>query len=224
MPRPPVRLRPTDDGLVLEEFSIYETYWPLIWNKVLPMTDLAIHVLEPNRRLDAIDRKILMVLEEDPAAGSRRGDPAPGRSGGPEQDRARYFGFCVGRERRSFGRLAAKVRRCGQRDARGDGVLSDGGRRRLHAARRGCGHAELRRVLQEADRRGATEECHVAFRDGEDQVGHRVAGAGGVSYLDRVPDAAPGRLAVRRRAGTHAGRNGSRVCSALFASLILRRA
>src|SRR5712671_3539224 len=65
MPRPPVRLRPTDDGLVLEEFSIYETYWPLIWNKVLPMTDLAIHVLEPNRRLDAIDRKILMVLQED---------------------------------------------------------------------------------------------------------------------------------------------------------------
>src|SRR3979411_2269026 len=65
MPRPPVRLRPTDDRLVLEEFSIYETYWPLIWNKVLPMTDLVIHVLEPNRRLDAIDRKILMVLQED---------------------------------------------------------------------------------------------------------------------------------------------------------------
>src|SRR3979490_3573983 len=65
MPRPPVRLRPPDDRLVLEEFSIYETYWPLIWNKVLPMTDLAIHVLEPNRRLDAIDRKILMVLQED---------------------------------------------------------------------------------------------------------------------------------------------------------------
>src|SRR5258705_4477272 len=30
-----------------------------------PMTDLAVHVLEPNRRLDAIDRKILMVLQED---------------------------------------------------------------------------------------------------------------------------------------------------------------
>ena len=29
------------------------------------MTDLAVHVLEPNRRLDAIDRKILMVLQED---------------------------------------------------------------------------------------------------------------------------------------------------------------
>lgn len=29
------------------------------------MTDLASHVLEPNRRLDAIDRKILTVLQED---------------------------------------------------------------------------------------------------------------------------------------------------------------
>ena len=29
------------------------------------MTDLAVHVLEPNRRLDAIDRKILTVLQED---------------------------------------------------------------------------------------------------------------------------------------------------------------
>src|SRR6201986_275948 len=29
------------------------------------MTDLAVHVLEPNRRLDAIDRKILMVLQDD---------------------------------------------------------------------------------------------------------------------------------------------------------------
>ena len=29
------------------------------------MTDLAAHVLESNRRLDAIDRKILMVLQED---------------------------------------------------------------------------------------------------------------------------------------------------------------
>src|SRR4030088_2517418 len=29
------------------------------------MTDLAVHLLEPNRRLDAIDRKILTVLQED---------------------------------------------------------------------------------------------------------------------------------------------------------------
>ena len=29
------------------------------------MTELAVHTLEPNRRLDAIDRKILTVLQED---------------------------------------------------------------------------------------------------------------------------------------------------------------
>src|SRR5438270_13258010 len=29
------------------------------------MTDLAVHVLEPNRRMDAIDRKILAVLQQD---------------------------------------------------------------------------------------------------------------------------------------------------------------
>src|SRR4029079_6206847 len=29
------------------------------------MTDVAVHVLEPNRRLDAIDRKILTVLQDD---------------------------------------------------------------------------------------------------------------------------------------------------------------
>src|SRR5882762_8950745 len=59
------RLRPTDNGLVLEEFSIYEGDQPRKWNKVLPMTDVAIQIHEPNRRLDAIDRKILTVLQED---------------------------------------------------------------------------------------------------------------------------------------------------------------
>ena len=29
------------------------------------MTELAVHTLEPNRRLDAIDRKILTVLQQD---------------------------------------------------------------------------------------------------------------------------------------------------------------
>jgi Lrp/AsnC family transcriptional regulator len=29
------------------------------------MTDLAVQLHEPNRRLDVIDRKILMVLQED---------------------------------------------------------------------------------------------------------------------------------------------------------------
>ena len=51
--------------LVLEDSSLYEDERSLIWNNVLFMTDLAAPVTEPNRRLDAIDRKILMVLQED---------------------------------------------------------------------------------------------------------------------------------------------------------------
>ena len=35
------------------------------WNKVLQMTDLAVQIPETSRRLDAIDRKILTVLQED---------------------------------------------------------------------------------------------------------------------------------------------------------------
>src|SRR5260370_4340406 len=61
------RLRATDNGLVLEEFSIYEDDQPRKWNKVLPMTDLAVQIHEANRRLDASDRKILTVLQEGAA-------------------------------------------------------------------------------------------------------------------------------------------------------------
>ena len=53
-------------GLDIEEFSLYEGLQPLKWNKVLLMSELATQLPEPNnRRLDAIDRKILMVLQED---------------------------------------------------------------------------------------------------------------------------------------------------------------
>jgi Lrp/AsnC family transcriptional regulator len=53
-------------GLDIEEFSLYEGLEPLEWNKVLLMSELATQLPEPNsRRLDAIDRKILMVLQED---------------------------------------------------------------------------------------------------------------------------------------------------------------
>jgi Lrp/AsnC family transcriptional regulator len=53
-------------GLDIEEFSLYEGLQPLEWNKVLLMSELATQLPEPNsRRLDAIDRKILMVLQED---------------------------------------------------------------------------------------------------------------------------------------------------------------
>src|SRR5712672_3734892 len=51
--------------LDIEEFSLYEGFKPHYWNKVLHMSDLTVQVHEPNRRLDAIDRKILMVLQED---------------------------------------------------------------------------------------------------------------------------------------------------------------
>ena len=53
-------------GLDIEEFSLYEGLQLLKWNKVLLMSELATQLPEPNsRRLDAIDRKILMVLQED---------------------------------------------------------------------------------------------------------------------------------------------------------------
>src|SRR5258708_10436458 len=61
----PAQLGRTNNGLVLEEFSIYEGDPSRKWNKVLPMADLAVQLHEPNRRLDAIDRKILTVLQED---------------------------------------------------------------------------------------------------------------------------------------------------------------
>src|SRR3989442_15914082 len=37
---------------------------PIVWNIIL-MTDLAVQLPEANRRLDAIDRKILAVIQED---------------------------------------------------------------------------------------------------------------------------------------------------------------
>ncbi len=47
------------------------------------------------------------------------------------------------------------------------------GRCRLHAARCGARHPGLRYLLQEADRGGAADQRHVALRDGEDQVDDR---------------------------------------------------
>src|ERR1700743_2223114 len=54
-----------DYGLAREEFSLYEGKQPSYWNKVLQMTDLAVQLPETSRRLDAIDRKILMGLQDD---------------------------------------------------------------------------------------------------------------------------------------------------------------
>ena len=56
---------PHKGDLAIEDFSIYEVDKPHSWNFIL-MTDAAVQLHEPNnRRLDAIDRKILMVLQED---------------------------------------------------------------------------------------------------------------------------------------------------------------
>ena len=63
----------------------------------------------------------------------------------------------------------------GRRHAGSDGVLPDGRRRRLHVARGRGRHCGLRRVLQKADRDGAVEERHVAIRDGADKIDDCVA-------------------------------------------------
>ena len=163
---PSARLRPTNNGLVLEEFSIYEGDPPHKWKKVLLMTDLAVQIHEPNRRLDAIDRKILTVLQEDASLSVAEIGDRVGLSSTPCWKRIQRLeadgvilrrvalvdqnkiglGISVFVSVESADHSEAwlrEIRRCRQRDARGDGVLPDGGRRRLHAARRGRGHAEL---------------------------------------------------------------------------------
>jgi Lrp/AsnC family transcriptional regulator len=61
----PASARP-DYGLDIEDFSIYLFLQRNIWN-ILLMSEIAVQIVphETNRRLDAIDRKILMVLQED---------------------------------------------------------------------------------------------------------------------------------------------------------------
>ena len=143
--------------------------------------------------MDAIDRKILAVLQEDASLsvaeiGSRVGlssTPCWKRiqrleADGVIQKRVALIdpdkiglGITVfvsietgDHSQEWLGRFAEMV----GAHAGGDGVLPDGGRRRLHAARRRARHRGLRHVLQEADRDGAAEERDVALRDGEDQV------------------------------------------------------
>ena len=136
------------------------------------MTDLAVHVLEPNRRLDAIDRKILTVLQEDASLSVAEIGDRVGLSSTPCWKRIQRLeadgvilrrvalvdqnkiglgiSVFVSVESADHSEAWLDLRRRRQRDAGGDGILPDGGRRRLHAARRGRGHAELRRVLQES--------------------------------------------------------------------------
>ena len=184
------------DGLVLEEFSIYEGYKPHIWN-ILLMTDLAVQLHEANRRLDAIDRKILTVLQEDASLSVAEIGDRVGLSSTPCWKRIQRLEadgvilrrvalvdqnkiglgisvFVLGRERRSFRGLAEDLRRCAvsampevMEFYRMAGDVDY--MLRVVVA----DMAELRRVLQKADQRRAAEERHLALCDGEDQVGHR---------------------------------------------------
>ena len=130
------------------------------------MTDLAVQLPETSRRLDAIDRKILMVLQDDASLSVAEIGDRVGLSSTPCWKRIQRLEadgvilkrvalvdqnkiglgisvFVSVESSRSFRRLAQEIRRSRQRHARGDGVLPDGRRRRLHAARRGRGHAGL---------------------------------------------------------------------------------
>ena len=130
------------------------------------MTDVAVHVLEPNRRLDAIDRKILTVLQDDASLSVAEIGDRVGLSSTPCWKRIQRLeadgvilrrvalvdqnkiglGISVFVSVESADHSEAgfeEIRRRRQRDAGGDGILPDGRRRRLHAARRGRGHAEL---------------------------------------------------------------------------------
>jgi sugar/nucleoside kinase (ribokinase family) len=151
--------------LAIEEFSIYEGIKPHLWN-ILLMTDLAVQLPEANRRLDAIDRKILTVLQEDASLSVAEIGDRVGLSSTPCWKRIQRLeadgvilrrvalvdqnkiglgisGVRLGRELRSLRGLAEDLRQRRQRHARGDGILPDGRRRRLHAARRGRRHGEL---------------------------------------------------------------------------------
>ena len=143
--------------------------------------------------MDAIDRKILAVVQEDASLSVAEIGQRVGLSSTPcwkRMQRLEADGVITRRvalidpDKVGLGitvfvsietgdhsqEWLEELRRGGRRHAGGDGVLPDGRRRRLHVARRGARHRGLRHVLQEADRHGAAEERHVALRDGADQV------------------------------------------------------
>ena len=130
------------------------------------MTDLAVQLPETSRRLDAIDRKILTVLQEDASLSVAEIGDRVGLSSTPCWKRIQRLeadgvilrrvalvdqnkiglGISVFVSVESADHSDAwlqEVRRRGQRHARSDGILPDGRRRRLHAARRGRRHGEL---------------------------------------------------------------------------------
>src|SRR5512133_1068245 len=115
------------------------------------MTELAAQLPDANRRLDAIDRKILTVLQEDASLSVAEIGDRVGLSSTPcwkriqrlEADsvilrrvalvdqnkiRAWSFGIRLRRKLRPLGCLAETLRRGRQRHARSDGILPDGRR------------------------------------------------------------------------------------------------
>jgi len=179
------------------------------------MTDLAVQINEPNRRLDAIDRKILTVLQEDASLSVAEIGDRVGLSSTPcwkriqrleadgvilrrvalvDQNKIglgisvfvsvesadhseawlRKFADAVSAmpEVMEFYRMAGDV----------DYML------RVVVADMQSYDVFYKKLIGAVPLKNVTsrfamekiEECHVAFCDGEDQVGHRTAGAGGV--------------------------------------------
>jgi biotin operon repressor len=99
------------------------------------MTELAVQLPDASRRLDAIDRKILTVLQEDASLSVAEIGDRVGLSSTPcwkriqrlEADGVIRLRF--GGKRRSLRSVAPEIRRRRQRHAGGDGILSDGRRR-----------------------------------------------------------------------------------------------
>ena len=130
------------------------------------MTDLAVQLHEANRRLDAIDRKILTVLQEDASLSVAEIGDRVGLSSTPCWKRIQRLeadgvilrrvalvdqnkiglGISVFVSVESADHSEAWLKTFAerrQRHAGGDGILPHGRRRRLHAARRGRRHGEL---------------------------------------------------------------------------------
>ena len=130
------------------------------------MTDLAVQLPDASRRLDAIDRKILTVLQEDASLSVAEIGDRVGLSSTPCWKRIQRLEadgvilrrvalvdqnkiglgisvFVSVESSGSFRGVAENIRQRRKRHARGNGVLPHGGRRRLHAARRGRRHGEL---------------------------------------------------------------------------------
>ena len=168
------------------------------------MTDAALQLAETGRRLDAIDRKILTVLQEDASLSVAEIGDRVGLSSTPCWKRIQRLeadGVIVKRvalvDQNKIGlglsvfvsvesadhsdvwlkRFASAVsampevmefyRMAGDVDYMLRVVIP--------------GHAELRRVLQEADPRRPAQERHLALRDGEDQVDHGAANSAAVT-------------------------------------------